>query len=325
MRTTSFWLLALALGAPAAGYGQIQVVNITPASLSSETGIDSEPNLAVDPANPLRMAASAFTPDPMGGANAPIYVSTDGGSTWTLNSTLPGNDPTYGTGDITLRFGGTSGILYTGILVGGDFLHLNVLRASSFTAATPMEVLVDRLTVDQPYVQAATVMGGADFGKDRIYVGNNDRAPASPGKTATIDRTLDGATAPAPSGFSRFPIETRSTSGFDGPPIRPAIHADGTVYGIFYRYTSFTSGLQTADVVVIRTDDWGSGATPFTNLTDSSDTLSGRMVVTGRSVPAFPANIGQNRLVSSNLSIAVDPRTSSRVWIAWADRVGTTD
>ena len=89
-------------------HAQIEVFDIVPQDRSSETINDSEPNLAVDPANPLRIAASAFTPDSMG-TSAPIYVSTDGGSHWTLKRILPGNDPAQGTHDVTLRFGGTSG------------------------------------------------------------------------------------------------------------------------------------------------------------------------------------------------------------------------
>lgn len=299
---------------------QIRVIDIVPNSQSNETEIDSEPNVAVDPSNPLRVAASAFTPDPMSGPNAPIYVSTDGGTTWTLSSIVPGNDPTFGTGDITLRFGGTSGVLYTGILIGTDFLHLNILRAADFTLATPMTLLVDRFSEDQPYVQATTVLSGSGAGSDRVYIGNNNLANS---QSATIDLSLDAATAPTPAGFSPFVIETRTTAGQDGPPIRPAIHSDGTVYGIFYRLTTLTAPNLTADVVVVRADGWGTGATPFAALL-GADGLAGRQVVTGRTVP-FGISLGQNRLVASNLSIAVDPRSSDRVYCAWADLVGATD
>ena len=67
----------------------ILVVNMIPQALSGETNQDSEPNLAVNHANPLQIAGSAFTPDPMGGENAPIFVSNDGGNTWLLNSIVP--------------------------------------------------------------------------------------------------------------------------------------------------------------------------------------------------------------------------------------------
>ena len=50
----------------------LNIVNITPASLSGESNQDSEPNIAVNPEKPTDMVATAFTPAPMGGANAPI-------------------------------------------------------------------------------------------------------------------------------------------------------------------------------------------------------------------------------------------------------------
>jgi hypothetical protein len=328
----SILLAAAALATAGAGHAQIQVVDMTPQLLSGETTNDSEPNLAVDPANPLHLAASAFTPDPMGGPLAPIYVSTDGGGHWTLNSLLPGNDPVNGTHDVTLRFGGASGILYAGILR-GDTTALNILRAADFAAGTPATLLVSH-GGDQPWVQAATVMGGGAAGSDRVYVGYNGVTVPS-GQTATIERSLDGATAPAPAGFAPFTIETRTTAGSDGAAIRTAIHPDGTVYGLFYRWTDETGGPSvitiTADVVLVRSDyDWAAGAMPFTALTDPGDGHAGRLVATGRTIPytsdatLFPT-LGQNRLLGSNLSLAVDPRDSDRVWIAWADRVGTAD
>src|SRR6476660_6546963 len=53
----------------------VVIVNMMPKSLSFETQQDSEPTLAVNPANPRQIAGSAFTPDPGGGNLAPIYVS----------------------------------------------------------------------------------------------------------------------------------------------------------------------------------------------------------------------------------------------------------
>jgi hypothetical protein len=300
---------------------QVRVIDIVPNSNSNEQQQDSEPNLAIDPFNPLRMAASAFTPDPMGSGFAPIYVSTDGGATWTLNAIVPDNNVQYGTGDITLRFGGSSGILYTGILRGNDYLHLEVLRDADFTLAAPMLSLYNRFNEDQPYVQATTVLGGAGTGNDRVYIGNNNLAGV---QSATIDRSLDAATAPAPANFNPFVIETRATAGQDLPPIRPAIHPDGTVYGIFYRWVSGGVPNLTSDVVVVRADGWGGIATPFNALTDPGDGLAGRRVATGITVP-FGITLGQNRLVASNVSIAVDPRNSDVVYIAWASRVGASD
>jgi hypothetical protein len=316
----------------------IRVVNIVPQSLSGDTNQDSEPNIAVNPSNTQQIAASAFTPDPSGSANAPIYVSSDGGGTWQLNPIVP-SQAGRATGDITGRFSPTGGRLYAGILRFPGTLRLNVLRTSNFLGASTMTVLVDRENVDQPYLAVGSPTSGPDVGKDKVFVGNNDLSGSSSsggdGRTARIEVSADGASAPAappppPSGFASVKIEARSTSGQDGPPTRPAVHPDGTVYGAFYQWTAFnsTTGLATVNLVVVRDDNFGSGATPFAALTDTADNGRGRLVVTGRTLPflnSSQARFGQERLVGSDLSIAVDPTNSSTVWLAWADRVATND
>ena len=126
------------------------VVNIIPNALSGETSQDSEPNIAVNPANANEIAISAFTPDPMGGANAPIFVSIDGGTSWVLNSIVPSQaGSASGTGDITPRFGSSGNRFYAGILRRPGNLRLNVLRAANFSAPNTMTILVDRNQVDQ--------------------------------------------------------------------------------------------------------------------------------------------------------------------------------
>jgi hypothetical protein len=294
----------------------VKVVNIIPQSLSGETRQDSEPNIAVNPANTAQIAITAFTPDPMGGSNAPIFVSTDTGATWVLNTIVPSQNTTTGTGDITTRFAG-SGRLYGGILRLPGSLRLNVLRSANFTAPVVMSVLEDRTQVDQPYTQAATVPSGTDAGKDRVYVGLNDFA-ASAGKTATVETGLDAAAA-SPT-FTSVRVEKRGTgtAGQNGPQIRPAVHTDGTVYAVFYGWRAFSAtSLVTSDIVVVRDDNWGKGATPFTALKDPSDNIAGRLVATGVQF-TWNGSLGHDRL-GGDLSIAVDPGNSSIVYIAFCD------
>ncbi len=152
------------------GRAQVRVVNLIPQAMSNETNRDSEPNVAVNPANPMQIAASAFTPDPLGSTSGPIFVSTDGGMTWALNVVLPGGNRTV---DVTLRFARTSNVLYAGILR-MDNTNMNILRTANFLAPGLMAILVNRANEDQPYVQAETVPAGPGAGNDRVYVGHND-------------------------------------------------------------------------------------------------------------------------------------------------------
>src|SRR5947199_6248351 len=145
----------------------VLVVNMIPKSLSGETHQDSEPTIAVNPANPLQIAASAFTPDPSHGPRAPIYISLDGGNSWTLNSIVPSTVADgSATADITVAFGSSSNTLYAGIIrfpFPGDRTRLNILRTNDFQSSGTMKVLIDRIGrgVDQPYVQATTIKSGA--------------------------------------------------------------------------------------------------------------------------------------------------------------------
>jgi hypothetical protein len=59
----------------------VLIVNLIPKSLSFETNQDSEPMIAVNPANIDQIVATAFTPDPLESGSAPYFMSHDGGRT----------------------------------------------------------------------------------------------------------------------------------------------------------------------------------------------------------------------------------------------------
>ena len=301
----------------------LHIVNILPASLSGDSSQTSEPNIAVNPANVNDMVATAFLPAPMGGSFAPFFISTGGGSTWSLRTVVPGNG-FVGTDDITVSFATSGGMLYVGTL-NGSTTHLQISRTSDFTSTTPLTVLVDRASEDQPWVVAGSVVVSGSS-KDRVFVGNEDGNQPG-GRTATVDVSQDAATAPAPAGFAPVQLEQRSTvvipslgRGKDGPPIRTAFHADGTVYCAFQRWASGTFPNLNTDIVVCRDDHWGASAQPFQDLKDSGDNVSGQRVATNRFIQ-FNATMGQERL-GSDLAIAVDPSNSSNLYVAWCDRVG---
>ena len=301
--------------------GQVVVVNMIPRSLSRETNQDSEPSLTVNPANPLEIVGTAFTPDPMGGALAPIYLSSDGGASWRLSSIVPSQSgSSTGTSDISLAFGSTGGRLYGGILRDPS-TDLETLRVTTAASPTPMQTLASRPDNDQPFTHAISKSG-----RDRVYIGNNDFQAGA--RTATIDVSANGRSVhPA---FKSIRIETRPTVGQDGPQIRPVAHPDGTVYATYYGWRAQSGSFPgntlvvTTDVVVVRDDTRGTGASPFRNLVDPSDNLPGRLVARNVRIPfnrnGSPAT-GQQRL-GGTLSLAVDRRAnqSGTIYIAWADQ-----
>lgn len=294
----------------------LTLINMVPQSLSGETNQDSEPNIAVNPENPLEIVATAFTPDPLNGAFAPIYISSDGGLTWALRTVVPGNG-SVGTGDITVGFATRGGHLYAGIL-NGQNSNMQILRAKNYRATTPMEVLVDRADEDQPWVVAETVSVAGASDQDRVYVGSNDFNVVP--RTAVVDFSLDAASAAAPAGFARHQIERIAPVGQDGPPIRLAAHSDGTVYAAFERWTRVSSQNVNVDVILTRDDNWGASPDPFAALADPDSPTPGRRVATDQ-FTRWNAVMGQERL-GADLAIAVDPASSDNVLIAWCERVG---
>jgi hypothetical protein len=289
-----------------------------PLALSDENGQDSEPNIAVNPAHPRQIVATAFTRDPLGGPLAPVFVSNDGGLTWSLHMIVPGGPVTH---DISVAFGTAGDTLYAGTL-NGSTSNLNMLRTANPLSPSAMTVLDDRAEEDQPWLSAMTDETGA---RDSVYAGHNDfnTQPA----TASVELSQDARTDPSPAGFGTHVVEKRPTSGQDGPPVRTAVHAKGVVYAAFHRWVKVvaqsTTGLDlNVDVVVVR-DDEGGGPDPFTALTDQADGEVGVRVAqnvfmrfTGSVGP-----LGQER-IGADLAIAVNPEAAEDVWLAWCDRVG---
>jgi hypothetical protein len=299
----------------------IEVVNMIPRALSDEFEQDSEPSIAVNPADPTQIVGSAFTPDPFLGPLAPIYVSSDGGATWALHSVVPGG-PT--TGDISVAFATDGGTLYAGTLNGatGD---LNVLRTPKALSPAPMTLLVRRPDEDQPWASAVTVTDGGSA-RDRVYMSHNNNG-ASP-QSASVELSQDARTAAAPAGFATHVIEERPTAAQDGPPVRIAPHKDGTVYAAFQHWVKILASSATAvdvavDIVVTRDDHGAAGPGPFRALTDPGDGEVGKRAARNRFARYTKGvgPLGQER-IGGDLAIAVDPNDSDSVWIAWCDRVG---
>lgn len=304
-------------GMAAAALPRVTVINIIPRSLSAETNQDSEPHLSVNPANPQQIVATAFTPDPTGSANAPIFISTNGGTNWALTSIVP-SSVGGATGDITTAFSGSGPRLHAGILRVPTG-NLEFFWTPNFSTAATMNNVLSQPDADQPFTVATLRRA-----REQLFIGVNDFQAVN-GQTATVQRSLGGGIPR----YSPARIERRTTSGQDGPQVRPAVHRDGTVYAAFYRWRATAGNVSagtfvvtSADVVVVRDDLWGRGANAFSALTDPSDGLAGRRVAQGVSFQwmlSGTAATGQQRL-GGCLSIAVDPNDSAKAYLAYADR-----
>ena len=316
------------------GRGQISVVNMIPPTESNEEHQDSEPHLAVDKADPSRMAATAFTPVlPGAGDLAPLYVSLDGGLTWSQNSIIPSApDSDSGTRDITVAFG-MNHLLYLALIRDHpgfpDDVDTQVYRTPDLAAVPTLigtRECANGECPDLPWVQAATVLGGPDAGKDRAWVAMNDLTVAP--QTASIFQSLDaGILDPV---FDPIVVEKRGTDTQDAPAVRVATHPNGTTYSLFNRWqawqcntsdmTGCLAGNATADVVVVRDDAWGAGGPPAYEAVIDPDGFAGKRVVTGIKVPWRSGPfLGQHRVGAGDLSIAVDPRNSNTVYIVYSD------
>lgn len=306
---------ALMTTCTAAAAQNVTLVDMVPNALSAETARDAEPNLAVNGNIPTQIVGSAFTPDPMASSNLPLFVSTDGGATWTLSTPafIPGTSGACVSVvcDITIRFGGSSNILYVSDLnpIGGTST-LDVWQVLNPTSAAPTITSLETRApsgggfVDQPYIEAATQAWSS---QDVVLVAANDLT-APGGKTAAADHTLSPV-PPAPAGFSTAILEPRATTGQDAPSVRTASYADGTTYAIYYGFRP--AGYE---VVVARDSDWGASATPFQALIDP-DASAGKKVVSSLSMPS---SLGNQR-VGWQDAIAVDPQDPLSVYIAYAE------
>ena len=310
----------------------LRVINVIPRNLSAEVNFDSEPSVTVNPANPQQIVVTAFTPDtatPV--TTGPYFYSTDGGATWFQNSVIPGGTALLGTRDISVRFA-ASGILYAGILR-GDTGAMNILRKANFSGPGTMTILLTRTPEDQPWVEAIT-QGGAD----RVYVASNDISQRPTGQTASVDFSQNAGTAAAPAGFTNTArLESRASAALpastgggsqDGPSVRVAIHPSGVLYGVYFGWRTFSSP-NISDIVVVRDDNWASGAAPFQALSDPPPTAHppgdgnvGLRIATGVNIAPLGTLLGTQR-VGSSLSIAVDPLDSQRVYVAWCDGLAT--
>lgn len=315
---------------------QVRVANLVPLRLQDEEDNNSEATLTVRPGG-LEIVASTHNLGALVCDNHTygLLRSTDGGHVWGLSCVLPRPQNALRHGwwptDITVSFGAASGTLF------GSFEFLNrktkdydaqVFSASpngtndwGFAPYRP-----DIPAVDQPHFVAGALSSG-----DRIAMGIVEAYSSTAGCAGGIvywnlsSGTLDPVC-----------VATRSTFMNRTPIVRTAIGADGAMYALQYRARpTITEGF---DVVLSHHAAGAAAGSPFMSLLDNpvsgGDVCNGHdgnvgyriatciLVPTGLGGPAN--DFGRERRGYSQLALAVNPRNSDSVAVAWGDSAATS-
>ena len=336
-RATLSALASIIVAAVSAAHAdaQVRVVNMIPRHLGNETFQNAEPTLAVNPRNPAKMAASAYAQGGdmcSRGVEAPIFTSSDTGKTWSLVCKIRVNSSsTLPPGDVSLRWADNGSALFAALLWPLSPLTLQVFQTPD--PMSPEDFINVRSvdSVDQPDLEVATFRG-----RTRLYAAADFLGTTNNPGTAVV--LVTGSDRSPQSDSALIPIERRRTFG-SNYAVRVAAHPSGVVYALFYSPRPSKDGpFVVEDLVVVRDDSAALGKTPFAALRDlpvikadsscdGRDGLPGFRVARCRVVP-YPAfgdvaGFGNQRRLSANLSIEVDPANPRAVWVAWADSADT--
>ena len=134
------------------------VVDTIPESASGESAQNSEPSIGVNPINPTQMLAGTF-----GSAGQdPFFISTDGGTTWSIFGTLFNNYKS-----IAWKVDGSAVLIATMIGM-PDFGPID-----THSAFTQLNHYVGSIRNDQPWIRTGP--------SDHVYVAFNDLGLFNPG------------------------------------------------------------------------------------------------------------------------------------------------
>src|SRR5262245_1884251 len=315
-----------------------RVVDIIPQSESGETGQNSEPSIALNPANPMQLFAGSFdrllpTPDTNGQVNqTPFFLSADAGTTWSLFGVLPTNDKS-----IAWKADGSAVLVASLVppppplepppteepeVLGSVDTDLADLTAPPLRAISEY---VGSNQNDQPWIRTGP--------SNHVYIAYNDAANTGTGfangkgdgDTANVLISTDGG-----ANYRSVPVDKVGTTLADGPAVRLAVNGN-TVYAAFLRWTSEVDrddqGVRfNSQLVVVRSDDGGEDdfealgpggngvvvATPIDANSNNKDDIQNS-----------PLSLGQER-VGSNVAIAVDPNNAEHVLVVYDNAPGAT-
>ena len=210
---------------------------------------DTEPSIAVNPANPLEIAVVSFSGNwgvNVAGAqvNAPIWKSTDGGLTWTKVNQVPQPAAGFsGPGDRKVAFNSAGQIFTTELGVGFDLKDF-IFRQTGLPNAplTPGVAYGD----DQPHLDVDKSAAGPCF--NRLY---SPWLDFSVNPRSTVSNSINN-------GVAMNDVAAGDNSAFPNRTTRIALAPDGKAYIIYKtREGSMPGGFENAHFRVARSDNCG--------------------------------------------------------------------
>jgi hypothetical protein len=295
------FLLALCQAASAAN-----LIDIANDTTDPDNWPDAEPSIAVDPNNPRNISVVTISSDPfawLGGRNAIVWQSKDGGATWVPSQILP-PPPANSTGqpgDHNIAYD-SSGRLFVTLLVTNvqneDFIYRPVLGSADLMPGMPP------YGDDDPHLDIDKVSGSHCFGT--LY---------SPWLNTHVNPWRSNVALSSVQGNTINNVAVGATT-FDNSTTRIALAPDGKAYVVYKLRQGLIAGtapgLENAAFVVHRSDDCGQ---TWNALPNSPITVHPTATVQTFFATDWGAGKNMARAKASDAWIAVD-RRSGDVYVA---------
>jgi Hint domain len=280
----------------------IRIIDVIPAGDSSETAQDSEPSIAVNPADPTQIIAGSFS------TSTSFFLTLDGGTTWSHYDDLSTQDKS-----LAWKTDG-SGFLTETMTLNSDLAtYAGTVSSSGFGAAINTYAPANPDDLDQPWIRTGPF--------NHVYVAYNNLNNYPAGNTASVNVSTDGGATYTTTVIDRI----GGAEGQDAPAVRLDVSGSRS-YAIFTRWNTLVEddangARYGSQVVVVRSDD--GGADGFTALGSGGD---GTVVANTTSVFAntsdTPLTLGRERIAGGDSAIAIDPNNADHVVVAYLDAPG---
>jgi hypothetical protein len=306
------------------------VVNNTDPNLkNTEFFNDGEPSIAINPLRPNEIVITVFSDK--WGINAPLWLSRNGGNSWTKEFTI--NAPPGASGvsgcpcDQTVDFSRFHGLAGSFLTLGPQNIYSALTRNPATSAfnyfqsppgvAQPTNHLDGANDVDQPWLLVGPRPVPFPVGLQRlhatgfqenVYVAYGDRSP-SIGPDMRIAVAEIGPLVSNPLMFNRDRSAGTSSFGIN-PGLRLAIDpVSGAVYSLFQRLVgSGMGGSQNIDYMLNRSTDGG-------NTWSLNGSATGIKVANADSTQPTPKFCTVNALLGGVDHGAVDPTTGDMIYV----------